>query len=286
MNKTHLLLILFLIFSNCILISQNNDWQPAYIPPHVSNSQLERMVTKEFGNLKFTVDPTMSMSERNDVVRKTKEYIAQCLELINEEPFDDSIHIYLVPTRNDMKNLIGGAIGGTSQTKSMFSSENSIYCVYGEKHSPLKHEIMHMVASLKWGDEIGVNLLWFSEGLATFFGSDAEDCDGHIIEERYVYFLQNNILFENDVLVEFKIENEKIQRKIAYNQSAYIVQYLLENFGVLKLKCLWESDMDNFEEIYGIKFNDLILEINERLNRKYPTPIHFNWKGFIFDCIE
>lgn len=286
MNKRHLSLILLLIFSNCILISQNKDWQPAYIPPHVSNSQLEMMVTKEFGNLKFTVDSAMSMSERNDVVRKTKEYIAQCLELINEKPFDDSIHIYLVPTRNDMKNLIGGPIGGMAGLKSKYNPENSIYCVYGRKHSSLKHEIMHMVVDLKWNDKIGSNLLWLSEGLATFAGPDAEDCDGHIIEERYVHFLQNDILFGADILVEFNIENEKIQRKIAYNQSAYIVQYLLGNFGVRKLKCLWESDMDNFKEIYGIKFNDLILEINERLNRKYPTPIHFNWKGFTLDCIE
>ena len=284
MNKTHLLLILFLIFSNCILISQNNDWQPAYIPPHVSNSQLERMVTKEFGNLKFTVDPTMSMSERNDVVRKTKEYIAQCLELINEEPFDDSIHIYLVPTRNDMKNLLGRPIGGGAGLKNEHNPENSIYCVYGKVYSALGHEIMHIVSGLKWEDEMGLGLIWLSEGLSVYADPSTESCDGPSIEERYAYLLQNNMLLDIDTLIQFP--DDKAQVKIAYTQSAVIVEFLLRSYGIEQLKQLWKSSMKDFEKVYGVQFKDMIQRINTELTKKYTEPVAFNWNDFNQNCIE
>lgn len=271
-------------FNKDCINPQHNDWLSAYIPPHISNSQLERMVTKEFGNLKFTVDSTMSMPERNDVVRKTKEYIAQCLELINEQPFDDSVHLVLVPTRNDMKNLLGEPIGGVAGLKNEHNPENSIYCVYGEIYSPLGHEIMHIVSGLKWGNEIGLGLIWLSEGLSVYADPSTESCGGLSIEERYAYLLQNNMLLDIDTLIQFP--DDKAQVKIAYTQSAVIVEFLLRSYGIEQLKQLWKSSMKDFEKVYGIQLKDMIQRIDTELTKKYTEPMDFNWNDLNQNCIE
>jgi hypothetical protein len=39
---------------------------------------------------------------------------------------------------------------------------------------------------------------------------------------------------------------------IAYHQSAYMVQYLLEKYGVEKFKQLWQNGYNDFKNIYLI----------------------------------
>ncbi len=264
-----------------------SDWLPAYNSLQMSNPQLNRMVTKEIGNLRFTVDSTLTIAERNEIRRETNEYIDDCLKIINEKPFNDSIHIYLVPTQNDMKLLLGGRIGGISGLKnSGHLTENTIYSVHGKKHSPLKHEVMHIVSFLKWGRTMSINTTWLEEALAVYACPESLDCDGHTFEERYVYFLQNDKLLSTSSLFDQEMGEESFQYKIFYSQSAFIVGYLIENYGVDKLKKLWQSSDIDFNEIYGITFDGMIQKINSELNKKYPEPIDFNWEGFKQTCIE
>ena len=43
---------------------------------------------------------------------------------------------------------------------------------------------------------------------------------------------------------------------------------------------LWQTGMDDFEIIFGLKFEDVILGINGFLNNKYPDTINFDWVKF------
>ena len=44
---------------------------------------------------------------------------------------------------------------------------------------------------------------------------------------------------------------------IAYIQSAGIVKYLYENYGVEKIKLLWTAGFENFNSIYGFPISQL-----------------------------
>jgi hypothetical protein len=271
---------------DCICMP-DDGWLSAYNPESISNAQLNRMKTREYGTLRFTVDTILSIEERNEAVVKTKEYIAQNLAIINELEFKDSIHIYLVPDRDRMFDLLGGRIGGVTGLRDEHNPENSIYSVYNKTHNPLKHEVMHIVTMLKWGNEMRVGIMWLSEGLATFACPESENCDGHTFEERYVYLLQSGKLLSLDALTDFEVGNDNIFRKKQfYNQSAYIVEYLFEKYGIEKIKILWQSGMEDFEKIYGLTIENMIGELEKELMRKYPDPIDFSWEEFNKRCIE
>lgn len=269
-------------FNKDCIDPQPDGWFPAYNPPKYYSSEFDKMVTLEAGNLKFTVYSTTSLSERKDLINKAYQYIIRGLELIDELPFNDSIHVVLFPKREDMKNFLGIGIGGVAELKDYGSiNENTIYAVY----DALGHELMHMVAHFKWGDPPPQ---WLDEGLATLACPEAEGCDGHTFEERYIYLLQTDKLIQPDTLITSLHTGNGgyIESKISYNQSAYLVGYLLDNYGTEKLKHLWQNGMREFETIYGIAFESLMVKINKELSEKYPSPIEFNWELFKQSCME
>ncbi|WP_139785108.1 hypothetical protein [Parabacteroides sp. Marseille-P3160] len=288
MKKLILLLSLLLI----VLLS-------LFVYGRLSENPLDRqvrlagMVTQKEGNFKFSMSKTLSRSERKELITRTKECITRSLELIHEPPFDDAIHFVLVPTRNDMKNLLGTGIGGTAFPKDYESypegarpDVNLIYAVHGGKHNALGHEVMHMVAFLKWGQTHDFSP-WFEEGLATLSSPETEDCDGYTFEQRYVYFLQNGKLIPPDSTMNFYQKGDSlIQRKIFYNQAAYMVGYLIDNYGIGNFKQLWQNGMGDFEKIYGIPFENCIRKINDELNKKYSEPINFSREAFTENCIK
>ena len=67
---------------------------------------------------------------------------------------------------------------------------------------------------------------------------------------------------------------------IAYHQSAYISQYLIETYGIQKFRLLWQSGIDSFEKIYGIQLKQVLLDIKNKLDKKYPAAPDIDWKTF------
>jgi len=290
---TFLFYILFCLCSQVAI--SNGKWVSTYdlydTYPHLEKmihlNHLKKMVTKEYGSLKFTVDSTMSIVDREKAVAITKEYIKQCLALINEPEFEDSIHVVLVNDRSDMENLGIEDIAGLAICKEEWIiPKNIVVCVYGNKYTPLKHELMHIVHSTTWGYNINAMYpQWLTEGLATFADPNPGSCDGHTLEERYVYFLQTGKLLEEADLRQFTYNLVKSRIRIGYHQSAYIVGYLYNNYGVEKLKALWQNGTEQFEKIYGLSLEQIIININDELNKKHLVPIEFDWETFCKGCI-
>lgn len=79
-----------------------------------------------------------------------------------------------------------------------------------------------------------------------------------------------------------KFDNNK--NRIRYNQSAYLVQYMLDNYGIGKVKELWQGGVEGFENIFGLKIEDMLINIESELNEKYPNPIDFDWDKFEQPC--
>lgn len=314
------LIILLLLLSNNIAVSQNNDWKPSS-PPFPSN-----MSTKFDGNIKYTVSPSISADKRNKVIINTQKYIIQNLELIQESMFNDSVHILIVKNRDEMKKYFGVPFAGLTGLKDEYIKENLIYCVYDENYDPLKHEIMHIISFIKWGGPHGVPG-WLVEGLPTFAGQVFFDCDCLTLEERYVYLLQTGRLLDIKKLMGFpKLGEASNESKAGYNQSGFLVKYLLDNYGVEKLRELWMNSAEEyekterqvsqmiteqniainnaeamlelfethslatflpvFEKLYGISFDNMIEKINGELKQKYPYTINYEWEEFGKSCIE
>lgn len=275
MRTYKLILFLSLLIYSCNIVSQDdNDWFPSTI------TNLEDKITKTEKNIRYFVDPQMSIIERNNLIEMTTEYVRQNLMLIKESNFRDSVYIVLVRDKDEMIKYAGGRISGIAMLKDCYIPENMVCCI----PKVLKHELMHILVRLKWNSLIKNEVNhpdWLTEGLAVYADPEAENFAGLTLEEMYAYFYQNKKLLALDLLTEFPsvISSDPTQIKIAYSQSGYIVQFLVERYGVQKLKELWIGDSD-FEGIYGICLEDMIKKINKELNQKYINPIKFDWEEF------
>lgn len=274
MNKILLVLVSLLFFNSLNSVSQNSDWIPSEYP------QLESKMWKIDGKIKYFVDSTMDISTRNEIIHKTKEYIADNLKFINETSFDDSLYLIIIRDRNEMEKYVGGRFAGITYIKDEIIPVNHIYSIYKKGDNPLKHELMHLVSLNKWGKTTGAFVSWLSEGLAMLADPSLDNCEDHTFEEKYVYFLQNNKLLSAKELIFSMHDFVMPELKIFYAQSACIVDYLLRHYGMDKVKQQWISRIERFEEIFGLSFDELIIKINNELNQKYPNAIEFDWEKF------
>lgn len=75
------------------------------------------------------------------------------------------------------------------------------------------------------------DMTWLEEGLATFADPEAE-CDTLSFEEKYRFILQNGKAVDADALLHHFMEQQT--PKISYNQSAYIVGYLIDKHDFVR----------------------------------------------------
>lgn len=260
MKKYKLVLFLSLLIYSYNLTSQNKDWS------HSTFAHLEDKITKVDGNIRYFINSGISATEGDSIIEITKKHIEHNLKLIGESDFKDSVYIVLVRSRDEMIKYAGGRISGISMLKDKYVPQNMICCI----SKVLKHELMHIIVSLKWNPLIK-NYIghpdWLSEGLAVYADPEAEALNGLTLKEVYASFHQNNKLLKSDLLIKFpSITSTEIE--IAYIQSGYIVQFLIERYGIQKFKELWFGSYD-FEKIYGINMECMIQKINKELCQKY-----------------
>lgn len=277
MKKTLPLLTLLIILFSYKVFSQNNGW---YLRTDFKRD-VGDMFYKQEGKIKYTFYSDVSMEERSLIMSLTNLYIEENLAILQESEFNDSIDIILVRNRNDMITHVGAPISGLTFTNvDEFVKQKLIVCIGGDKN-PFKHELMHMVSECKWGTPDDYQRFkWLQEGLATYADSKAE-CDNYSFEEKYIYFIQNEKLINGDSLVN---EFDTQYPKVAYNQSAYIVKFLIDNYGIDCLKKLWTGTMDDFITIYGVSFDGMMKKIEAELKEKYPDLIKFDWNEFEKTC--
>lgn len=259
------ILVLFLLIYTYNVISQNNDWSLSSI------SHLEGKRTKVDDNIRYFIDSEMNDSEGDSIIEITKKYIKHNAELITESNFKDSVYVVLVQSKDEMLEYVdvGDPISGICMPKDPYVPHNLVICI----PKVLKHELMHMLVALNWNpliEDYTQRPTWLSEGLAVYANPEAEDLNGLTLKEVYASYYQDNKLLDIDLLTYFpSITSPEIN--LAYIQSGYIVQYLIERYGIQKFKKSWIDGFD-FKGIYGISLEEMILKINEDLYQKPIAP--------------
>jgi hypothetical protein len=234
----------------------------------------EKFFTKTVGNISFIIPMnSFAYDNREKLISDCRGAIISDLELIKLPRFTDSITVRVVSTREEMKKYTGLAAGGVA-----WLPTKTAYLLSNEKEGPpIKHELMHMITLSAWGDPDPTSL-WMKEGIAAFAENQ---CNGYNDEQIYRFLSKNKLLLPMDSLTaDFYRESEMI----AYHQSAFMVQYLLSNYGVEKFKDLWTQGFANFEKIYGAPFTKVEIGIDNTAKHDYPNAPGIVWKTFSEGC--
>ena len=265
MNK-FLIILICLISCNYISSQESAEWTKANFFGH----DVDDKVSTQINNITITVDTLINATKRNDIVEKTKKYLSDNLNLINEDAFVDSLYIFFACNREgieeagkeEMSFLKGEKIGDLND----IAPTNMIGCIYAPQYDDIAEQLMKITLKLKWGASDSPNLKWISQGLGTLADPNISNCDDCTLEERYFHFLQNDKHID---LMQFPRQRETLNFEIANTQSAWIVTHLLEKYGVEKLKEVYQQDMANFEKIYGLSFNKIQNNLKTQLRKKY-----------------
>ncbi len=249
--------VLFILISN-LIIAQNNSWK-----------KIDK-VQKNIKNITYTFPAEVNKKDREIYVQLCEKSLKENLEILKETEFLNKMDIEFLNSRYEMQKYTGLPAQGRAmyQSNAMFSLMT--------KNSPIKHELMHMIATYKWGDSADY---WIDEGLATYSGGT---CSNYTLEEIYIYYIQSGKLIPITSLT--SDDFLKYNDMITYTQSAYIIEYLLKNHGHDKFKRLWKEGVANFNKIYDFSLEELEKRISAELKIKYPKNIDFNWEEFDKGC--
>ncbi|MEZ7506533.1 peptidase MA family metallohydrolase [Flavobacterium sp. Arc2] len=228
---------------------------------------------KTIENITYFFDSNVPIKERKSDIALSQKSIKEDLELINEKEYKKIIEIEFLASRKEMLKYSGYGAQGLAVFE-----RDIVFMIHKNKNSPIKHEMMHMISMDKWGDT-AESSHWMNEGLATYAGGT---CSKYSLEEIYKYFIQSKKLIPmNTIANDFYSANDMI----TYTQSAFLVKYLIDNYGFEKLSKLWVEGYNNFNKIYGFEFEEMQSKIESELKIKYPKNIEFDWEEFNKGCI-
>ena len=239
---------------------------------------VNKELTKRVGNVSF-IFPSKGYAydNRNKLVEECLDAIKSNIDLIKLHEYTDTISVQFLTSRQEMKKYTGMTPSGIAlvQPKILYVVANGDP---KEVRPPIKHELMHMISMTTWGYP-GQDSNWMNEGLAALAENN---CNGYNDEQIYRYLLDKDMLISTDDLT---ISFYKQPEMVAYHQAAYMVQYLLNKYGVEKFKDLWMQGFAAFEKIYSIPFSHVKTDINTTATRDYPSAPPINWNTFQIGCM-
>lgn len=261
-------LVLMMVTVGC-----SNNREESYILEE-DGWKKESQVQKSTKNVHFNFpDSGYAFDNKDAFIEKCFVAMQSNAKLIGLENFNDTIQIRFLASRDDMFWLTRSSASGIA-----YPHINTLYVVAdGEKSPPIKHELMHLIAMLKWGYPHNSST-WINEGLATY---TENNCNGYNVAEIYRYFMEKEMLIPVDSLV---IDFYGQPEMVAYHQSAYVVEHLLCNYKIEQFKELWTKGFDNFQIIYGISFSEMKVELDKAVMKKYSDAPEIDWETFKEGC--
>lgn len=229
--------------------------------------------SKTINNMTFNFPSEIGEEAMNAAIKKCQDSITENLALISEAAYTDTIDVEFFLTKAEIGKYTGRAVSGIA-----VPARHAMYSIIGEGiHPPIQHELMHMITMTNWGHP-DRSIEWLNEGIATWAGGT---CSDYTLEEIYNYFLQSSELIG---LENFAKDFYSYPEMKSYTQCAYLSEYLADNFGIDKVKQLWQTGFYAFEEIYGFSVATFEENIAKALSAKYSDEFDFDWETFKKGC--
>lgn len=221
-------------------------------------------------NITYYFPESVSLTDREAYIKLCRDSVKEDLDLIHQKEFSLKMDVEFLSSRQEMLKLTGMAAQGMAMYP-----QPLLYSILKLENSPVKHEMMHMIAMHTWGNNAES---WLNEGLATYAGGI---CTNFTLEQIYRYYMQSGKLVPiNGLVNKFWDYNDMV----TYTQSAYLVQYIIDNYGIDKFALLWKGGFAKFKDVYGFDFITMQDAIESHLKNKYPEDIDFNWDEFNKGC--
>lgn len=239
-------------------------------PNKISDWKTNCTITKTIRNITFNF-PSNGFAYDNcdSIINACFDAINHDLFIIHQKEYTDTIVAHFLSSLKEMRDNTG-----YPTSEYAFPQINKIWFVVDKDITPLiNHEFMHMITFSLWGQPPQQSY-WLKEGIATYAQNS---CNGFAVEQIYAFFEKKNMLIAIDSLAGHFYAQPMM---VAFHQSAYIVQYLIETYGVQKFSILYKSGFDSFEKIYRIQFKQILLDIKTKLDKKYPDTPDIHWTSF------
>ncbi|MGZ3863022.1 MAG: peptidase MA family metallohydrolase [Bacteroidia bacterium] len=222
----------------------------------------------------FTFPADKFAFNRDSLIKESFLAIKHDLAVLGKTEFTDTIKIQFVRSRKEMRLNTGFSYSGMPvrfmKTLWVVADKNDI-------EPPITHEMMHYLSMSFWGVPSPTNL-WLNEGLATYA---INKCNHYSVEEVYAFLLHKNMLLPIDSLTNSFTNQPDM---IAYHQSAYTVQFLIEKYGIDKLRQFWQANFSDFYKIYGTTYKIIEQEMKATIRKKYPVSLDIDWMRFEKGC--
>lgn len=251
--------------------------QPKEQPKSIKNDGWvkETKISKLIENVNFIFPESgYAFENKEDLIKQTFDAIEQNKKILKKPEFKDTVYVRVMSSRDEMFVYTGTRAYGNA-----YPYWSTLYVVSNEDalNPPITHEMMHLMALLDW-DYSKRNSVWIDEGLATYA---ANNCNDFNVAQIYRFLLAEDKLIPIDDLVSDFYSNSEM---VSYHQSAYVVQYLLENYTLEQFKKLWTEGFEKFEEIYGLSYPKMESDLKKVVVEKYPKVPEIDWEKFSKGC--
>lgn len=164
------------------------------------------------------------------------------LHLLNEST-PQHLQIYFLKDRETLTSYTGFPANGYTDTE-----KGIIYFVdKAPFHLALRHEMMHALSWRLWAPPKGY---WLSEGIAVFASGTCGGYPLHALAQT---------IQEEGKLTSFQNLTDTFDFKAVEPslQTASMVKYIYDKYGVAKLKRFWQTGWQNARQIIGISPDEL-----------------------------
>jgi len=204
------------------------------------------------------------------LTRSADASLARAVDLVGEGPYTRPLDVFFIDSREQMMDLISVRATGYAD----WHSSSVFLVVRPDWRSFDLHEITHVVSINRWG-EPAEPVWWIREGLAVY--SDGR-CREHSVDEIAAEFMRRGELPKvRDLIDRFADVGEMP----GYMCSGSLVGYLIDHYGIRKVKKIWQRGGHVIEQVLGVRLDTIDRDWRKSLEGIRTRPEADEWKRVI-----
>jgi hypothetical protein len=204
-------------------------------------------IEEQVGQLRILVQAGGSAAAHLSALRESAlTAFARAFALLEEAPPLVPFWMLYIDSRAELQQLAGWPAGGWADGVARTAANT----VTGDGRTPDRHEFMHVAATVSWGIPVAP-WEWINEGLATHAPGECAGADIHSLASALAESGSAEPLHR--LIHDFRALDEVS----AYLQSASVVGYIREVFGVTALRSIWREGPAVLPAVTGMDFDAL-----------------------------